>query len=272
MSTEATTPEHKPGGAVSSAKFNRIRPARAVDEIASQIRAELASGTLHVGSRLPSERVLSEQFGVSRNTLREALRSLEHAGLIQLRKGASGGAFISEGSGEAITTGLMDMYHLGSVRPDQLTEARLWLESIVVREACRRRTDEGIAELERNLEEAREAALKRDYTLGAEKHIDFHRILARMTGNPIMVIVMSAVLDVLSHFVSQIGPCDNTFVEPSRRRFMKHFKAGDEDAAVGEMEKCLQRLQRKYLSRLQETVTVARDVRPDSSGDAHSSD
>ncbi len=107
---------------------------------------------------MPSERALSEQFGVSRNTLREALRSLEHAGLVRLQKGASGGAFISEGSDRAIAAGLMDMYHLGAIQPAQLTEARIWLESIIVREACNRATDVDIAELNANIPAAIAAA------------------------------------------------------------------------------------------------------------------
>lgn len=56
--------------------FQPIRSTRAFEEIAAQIRTELAEGRLRVGNRLPSERALSEQFGVSRNTLREALRPL----------------------------------------------------------------------------------------------------------------------------------------------------------------------------------------------------
>ncbi|MFS2051128.1 FadR/GntR family transcriptional regulator [Variovorax sp. CT11-76] len=127
-----------PAADARSAKFQPIRSARAFEEIAQQIRGELSQGRLKVGTRLPSERALSEQFGVSRNTLREALRSLEHAGLIRLQKGASGGAFISGRSGDAIATGLMDMYHMGAIQPAQLTEARIWLESILVREACAR--------------------------------------------------------------------------------------------------------------------------------------
>lgn len=66
--------------------FQPIRSTRAFEEIAAQIRTELAEGRLKVGSRLPSERALSERFGVSRNTLREALRSLEHAGLVRLQR------------------------------------------------------------------------------------------------------------------------------------------------------------------------------------------
>jgi GntR family transcriptional regulator, transcriptional repressor for pyruvate dehydrogenase complex len=233
------------------ALFRPIRPARAFDEIAAQIRAELAEGRLQVGSRLPSERALSEQFGVSRNTLREALRSLEHAGLIRLQKGAHGGAFISERSGDAIIAGLMDMYHLGAIRPAQLTEARIWLEEIIVREACRRATEQDFEALEANVREAEEATRAGNFALRAEKHLEFHRMLARMTGNPIMVIVMDGVLDVLAHFISQIGQQENPHVVPSRRRFMKHLRERDADRAVAEMTQHLKRLQRTYLSRVE---------------------
>jgi GntR family transcriptional repressor for pyruvate dehydrogenase complex len=239
------------------AKFQAIRSPRAFEEIATQIRNELVAGRLKVGSRLPAERTLSEQFGVSRNTLREALRSLEHAGLIRLQKGASGGAFISERSSEVIATGLMDMYHLGAIRPAQLTEARLWLESIIVREACTRATDADIAALHRNIEEAEEAAAAGDFPRRAEKHLEFHRILTRMTGNPIMVIVMNGVLDVLHQYIRSIGEYPNAFVLPSRKRFMKHLEEGDVEGAVAEMDASLKRLQRSYLSHVENAAAEA---------------
>lgn len=228
--------------------FQAIRSTRAFEEIAAQIRSELAQGRLKVGNRLPSERVLSEKFGVSRNTLREALRSLEHAGLVRLQKGASGGAFITEASGTAITTGLLDMYHVGAIQPSQLTEARIWLESIIVREACRRSTPAGLEALRTNIKQAADAMAQGDFNRRAEIHLDFHRILARMTGNPIMVILMDGVLTVLRHFVLSIGDYENAFVLPSRQRFMKFMEAGDAEGAVAEMESSLKRLQRSYLS------------------------
>jgi len=237
--------------AAPSARFKAIRSARAFEEIAQQIRTELAQGRLKVGSKLPSERALSEQFGVSRNTLREALRSLEHAGLIRLQKGASGGAFISGRSGDAIATGLMDMYHMGAIQPTQLTEARIWLESILVREACARATPADIEALNKNIEAAEEATRQDDFPKRAATHLDFHRILARISGNPIMVIVMDGVLDVLAEFIGQIGRYENAYVLPSRRRFLKHLAARDADAAVAEMESVLKRLQRSYMSRVE---------------------
>ncbi len=242
-----------------AAGFSAIRSARAFEEIAAQIRAELAAGRLKVGSRLPSERALSEQFGVSRNTLREALRSLEHAGLIRLQKGASGGAFIAERSGEAVATGLMDLDHVGAIGPAQLTQARIWLESVIVREDCHRATDEDLAALARNVELAAAAQAAGDFDRRVEHHLDFHRILARMTGNPIMVVVMDGLLTVLLHFVRSIGDQHNPYTVPSRKRFLKHMEEGHAEAAVAEMEGMLKRLERAYLSRVE--VPAAAPVR-----------
>ena len=236
--------------AADGSRFETIHSARAFEEIAAQIRSELATGRLKVGSRLPSERALSEQFGVSRNTLREALRSLEHAGLIRLQKGASGGAFISERSGQAVVTGLMDLYHVGKIGPAQLTQARIWVESIIVREACQRATAADLAQLQSNIDAAQAASAAGDFERRAEFHLDFHRILARMTGNPIMVVMMDAMLTVLRHFIRSIGQMDNPYTLPSRRRFMKHMEEGNVDAAVAEMETMLKRLEKAYLSRI----------------------
>ena len=235
---------------VPAAMFRPIRSARAFEEIAQQIRTEVSEGRLKPGSRLPAERTLSEQFGVSRNTLREALRSLEHAGLIRLQRGAAGGAFIGEHNDEAISTSLMDMYHLGAVKPQQLTEARIWLESIIVREACRRAKPADIKTLNTNIDATERALMEGDFLRRVETNLNFHRLLAHMTANPIMVTVMNGVLDVLREFVLKIGNYDNSsYVLPSRRRFMKHFAARDAEAAVIEMESSLKKLQRSYLSR-----------------------
>ena len=244
-------PSSSPLSTAPPSTFQAIRSARAFEDIAAQIRAELAAGRLKVGSRLPSERALSEQFGVSRNTLREALRSLEHAGLIRLQKGASGGAFISERSGDAVVTGLLDLYHVGAIGPAQLTQARIWLESVIVREACQRATADDLLELQRNVDEAEAAHLRGDFERRVERHLEFHRILARMTGNPIMVLMMDGILAVLRHFIQTIGDHHNPYTLPSRRRFLKHMEEGDVAGAVAEMESSLKRLERAYLSRVE---------------------
>ena len=234
-------------------EFRPIRTPRAFEEIAEQIRVELSNRRLRPGDRLPAERLLAEQFGVSRNTLREALRALENAGLLRLQKGASGGAFVRESTGDAIITGLRDMFHLGAIAPEHLTEARVLIESIAVRVACERATAEDIEALNANIAAAERARRdKINFYDQAAIHLDFHRILARATKNPVMLIVMEALLDVMQHFIRAIGQQRNPWVLPSRRRFMKHFEARDSDAAVAEMEQHLERLNRYYLSLLKE--------------------
>lgn len=260
MAKITTSPLSEADSAV-SLNFQPIRSMRAFEEIAAQIRTELSEGRLRVGNRLPSERALSERFGVSRNTLREALRSLEHAGLLRLQKGATGGAFITEVKGETINTSMLDMFHVGAIPPEKLTEARIWIESVVVREACIRAQPVDWQLLRGNIQQAEEAKTTGDFLRRVDTHLEFHRILARMTGNPIMVIVMDGVLAVLRHYVLSIGNYDNAFVLPSRKRFIKFMEARDVEGAVAEMEGSLKRLQQSYLSHAEKT-RLAESTKP----------
>ena len=230
------------------AAFKLVHTPRAFEAIAAQIRAELSAGRLKSGERLPPERDLALRFGVSRNTLREALRSLENAGLLQLRKGATGGAYVRESTADAVVTGMRDMYHLGAISPAHLTEARIWIESSVIRAACERANADDIALLVRNVAQAHAATLADDFYKTAEIHLEFHRLLARATGNPVMMLMMDGVLEVMRQFLDTIGPTQNPYVLPSRRRFMRHLAARDAVAAVAEMEKHLKRLHKHYLS------------------------
>ncbi|MGI4815446.1 MAG: FadR/GntR family transcriptional regulator [Janthinobacterium lividum] len=238
--------------------FTKLRDARMSDEVEAQIRAAVASGKLPIGTKLPAERILAEQLGVSRNTLRLALRALEHAGLIRRQMGASGGAFIQDRSGAAIMAGLVDMYSLGGILPQDLTQARIMYESIIIRLACEKASAADIDALNDNIAAAEEARKSNDFDARIALHIEFHRMLARIAGNSIMVVVMNGVLDIMIRFLQTIGPYSNTFVTPSRRRFMKHFAARDADAAVEEMETLLKRLERTYLSRVPAAMPAAK--------------
>jgi DNA-binding FadR family transcriptional regulator len=232
---------------VSALGFAPIAPQRAFEEIATQIRDLVASGKLRPGDRLPAERDLSVKFNVSRNTLREALRALELSGMIELRKGATGGAFVLPGSSGVVVNGLRDLYHLGAITPQHLTEARIWLSAIVVRVACERLTEEDLLALERNVQAAAAAQKAGNFGARADLHREFHKLLAAATRNPILEITMEGVMEVMRQFVQGIGPSENPYTLPSRRRLLKHLRARDADAAVAEMSKFLERLQAQYL-------------------------
>lgn len=232
--------------------FRPVETRRAFEEIAAQIRGQLARQRLRAGDRLPAERDLATQFGVSRNTLREALRSLEIAGLLELKKGATGGAFIREGGGEAAIAGLADLYHLGTIRPEHLTEARLLIGTEVARLACARRKAEDLAALRKNVEAAEAATAEGDVERRAAVNYEFHRLLARAAQNPVLTILTDALMEMTRHFVEKVGYMPNRYVMPSRRRLLDCLQRRDGEAAAREMATMLKRLQRFHLARVDE--------------------
>lgn len=221
-------------------QFKRVQVDRAADHIARQIREEIGQGRLKPGAKLPAERALAAELGVSRNTLREAVRSLEQAGLVQLRKGAHGGIFVREDNSGFLALGLLDLHRLGGITPRQLIQAHIWIVPVLVREARRLATPEDIAQLERNIDAAQQAADAGEFERKFLLNHEFHRQLARMTGNPIMAALVDGMMQVLVEFIMRIGPQDNAYILTSRRRFMAHFARGDCDAAASEMTQSLQ--------------------------------
>ena len=244
-----------------TAAYEQIRTPRAFEEVTAQLRRRVIHGHLKPGDRLPAERDLALKLGVSRNTVREALRGLEMAGVLRLQKGARGGAFLVAPNGDTVATALQDMFQLGSVTPAQLTEARLFVTESVVRLACERITDETIDELERNVEESFRASEAADYATRSRINLEFHKILARATGNPVFVAVMGGLIAVMQHFVDTLGPPQGNAVFASRRRFISHLRKRDPQAAIAEMTGFLRTTHKRYLSRLEEDASGAAKAR-----------
>lgn len=115
---------------VEALTFVKARRVRSFDDIVDQVRTAIVDGSILAGERLPSERELAEQFGVSRATLREALRALEAVGLIEIRLGAHGGAFATEGALERCVDSLRHLVDVeGAARPQQVQRFRASLHA-----------------------------------------------------------------------------------------------------------------------------------------------
>jgi DNA-binding FadR family transcriptional regulator len=161
--------------------FAPVQVARASSAIADQIRQAIVTGRLSEGARLSPERELAEQFGVSRVTVRDALRSLEAMGLIEVRVGARGGAFVTVPTGSVVAQTMSDMMMLSAVTPEDIVEARLIVELGTVTLACARATDEDLVRL-RELCELGAAELKaKTYT--RERSWEFHSLLGHAAHN-----------------------------------------------------------------------------------------
>jgi len=239
----------KDPGSRPAPRYKRIQTRRAFEEVASQIRDQLSSGALVPGDRLPPERELARQFDLSRNTVREALRSLEMAGILEFRKGMHGGAFVREGHGSAVIAGFTDLFRLGMFEPEHLKEARLLVGMAVTRAACRRATDADITALRANLD-ASDAAVREGRT--AERMrlgLEFHRLLAKGSGNPIYMVLTDALMEVQAELIELglLSPTPNELVMPSRHRITEYVAARDEEKAVAEMERNINNLQLREL-------------------------
>lgn len=156
------------------------------DSIIQYIREVFASGQLNPGEKLGSERELMNAFGVSKSTLREALRVLEAMGIVEIRKGLMGGVFGAQVDMKTTINSIQGFLRFESVSIYDITMVRYLLEPIILRIAIFCHTDEQIEKL---LQIVRESQTIKP-TNRQVKVIGFHRYLTRMTQNPILILMM----------------------------------------------------------------------------------
>jgi GntR family transcriptional repressor for pyruvate dehydrogenase complex len=185
---ETPGPEH--GGAV--AAFGAVRR---------------ASGRLRPGERLPSERELCDVFGVSRATLREALRALEALGVVEVRTGARGGAFAVEPGEDALGSALASLLRFRQATARDLIEFRVSFEGENAAWAARRASAEDVAELQA-LAGRIEAAVAggQAWSRVVELDVAFHVLVARATGNVVRGAIMIGIQDALRRAVIETDP------------------------------------------------------------------
>jgi GntR family transcriptional repressor for pyruvate dehydrogenase complex len=187
--------------------FEPVTAERISAPIAAQIREAILSGKLAPGDRLPTERELTGRFGVSRVTVRDALRALETAGLVEIRVGAAGGAFVTAPSSGIVGQGISDMLMLSQVDPDEIAEARLIMELGTVALAVERATEEDIAELREVAERGSRAVADGDYDPALAR--EFHARLAAAAHNRAIDIVAATFAGPLSmHTVREREPAE----------------------------------------------------------------
>ena len=170
-----------------------IKKTRVAEEVADRIRTLMLDGTFPPGEPLPSERHLAERFGVSRGSIRDALRTLETIGLLETRHGQ--GTFPHELSVERLVAPLASVMAYRSDLQDELLDVRRMFEPAVARVAAVRATGEDLADLQRILETQRQR-LKSGQSAIVEDTA-FHAILARSTRNRVVMSIMATLNDLL---------------------------------------------------------------------------
>jgi len=218
-----------------AATFAPIRTRRAFEEICDRIRAQIAAGTLRPGDKLPPERELAEQLGIGRNALREALRSLEIAGIVRLQKGTKGGAFIQAADAGRMDEVVRDMLSLGTISVAELTEARVHIQDLVVRLACERATAADLDAIAANIDRTEEVTAAGEYLERVECSREFYRLLVAAAHNQVLTMMVRSVTEILMQFVytrvAGGGKPQPRLVE-KRRAFLAALRARDAELAT----------------------------------------
>jgi GntR family transcriptional repressor for pyruvate dehydrogenase complex len=177
------------------------RRGRVSEAIVSRIKDQMSKGRLVAGHKLPAEREMARQFKTSRVSVREAYRSLEDLGVLRIRRGADGGAFIMQVDHEPVLRSLSLVLGLGKTPHQQLTEARMLIEPPIAQLAAIRARKEDLAQLERVLRlEEEEAA--RDTGPFRPTDSRFHRTVADCTRNLPLIVLMNALADLTADVAS----------------------------------------------------------------------
>jgi GntR family transcriptional repressor for pyruvate dehydrogenase complex len=205
------------------------------DQIAESLREAIVSGELARDARLPTEAELAKSFGVSRPTIREALKRLSARNLLRSRRGVAGGNFVSVPSFEQVrsdlsTTSMLLVSHQVFSLSD-LAESRRLLESMCARLAAARRSDADLADLEASL--TRQARTDLSDEEFCEADVAFHRGIVRAAGNPVLDYVMVFALEALhpstNLVINRFRKRDDVIV--LQRRLLAAIRAGKPAAA-----------------------------------------
>jgi DNA-binding FadR family transcriptional regulator len=224
-------------------QFKVIQNRRGFEYILEQIRQSIASGELQPGDRLPPEREMATMFGVSRQGVREALRGLEVAGLVVCRTGPTGGTFVREGDGTAVTRAITDLASLGRISWASIVEARILLTADTIRLACARATGDDFLALEQDID-AVEAMSTQRYTKERAARIStFYQLLAESSHNDVLVTLVHSLTQIFQERMNQVAPLPKTDVIQVRRKITRLMRSGDADAAVAEITAHFKRLE-----------------------------
>ena len=175
--------------------FKQVKQSKAYQDVVDQIQEAIMAGTLKAGCLLPAERELKEKFGISRGTLREALRVLEQKGLIEIRTGVAGGSMVREVNSDNLSDNLGLLIRNRSVSLRDLAEFREGMEGGVAALATQRSTEQDLAQLEGLLREAEGYCNEGEKGWDAFVRTDekIHLALARMSGNQLFIAVLTSV-------------------------------------------------------------------------------
>lgn len=210
----------------------KITRERLYEQVVQQLQELVISGRLQPGDKLPPERQLAEQLGVSRTVIREAIKTLEQRGLVKVLTGS--GTYVSQMDPRIVSESISLLVQQSTSSFDHLNEVRRMLEIEITGFAAERAQLEDIEAMEEAVQEMEDAVanmkgrpdLLEDFV---EADLAFHDALAKAAQNPLLPILLDPISDLLVEFrrLASSGPGAPEDALNYHRKILKYLKARD---------------------------------------------
>ena len=224
-------------------KFTGIVTATLPNQIAERIREAILSGKLKMDDQLPSEEVLAQRFGVSRPTIREALKRLAAENLVHSRRGPSGGTFLKRPQpvevGESLANTVRLLATAGEFTLDDVVEARFRLGSMCCELAAERGQPVQFAAMRDEVAIQRSPAL--DDVGFCASDVRFHQALVGATRNSVLGFLLPALNSALQPVTNLLVYRfrERKIIADQHERIIGALESGNSAAAIGIMrEQC----------------------------------
>ncbi|MFG3614124.1 FadR family transcriptional regulator [Rummeliibacillus sp. G93] len=214
-----------------------------VEQVATQIEQLIESGSWEVGKKIPPEMELMEKFDVSRNTLREAIRALVHAGLLETKQGSGTIVRSTNSLGAALKRYVKKTALL------EILDVRLALEKQAAQLAAEHRTEADLAKLEEYIQLSRQAVKSKDWAQFIELDIRFHKAVVLASTNQLLIDLYEPLLETIYSFVQDLMAMNATFKfeEELHIDLLSAIRGQNKEAAATYVENYMELLRKEII-------------------------
>ncbi len=236
---------------------NTIVKASLSKQIAEQLRAAIVSGQFKIGERLPTEDELAQRFGVSRPSVREALKRLAAQNLVRAKRGPSGGNFVVKPSfgdlAESLSGAATLLVGMGALDIEEIMQARRTLQGSCLALAVNHASAQHIENIEIALQRQQDPTISDEAFCQAD--VAFHRALVDATDNGMLRFVMYTVIEALIPVTNMVVTVvrERSDIISLHRQMLDHLKQGNASELQASMDALLDYLLHKF-----EQASVAR--------------
>ncbi len=221
----------KRGSIEAAGGWMQVRPSKASSEIVAQIRERFFNGAYRPGSRIGTERGLAEQFGVSRLTMRDALRILEASGIVEVKVGKSGGVRIAAPGADRYADALAIQLVLKGVSRAELLEAQIAIEAQAVQLAAARASADDIASMETQLKRVRNT--RDDHNGFVTESQQFHLCVVAASQNRALIAQFQALQHLSRRIIGQTHTASRAAAVVARHEILfQAIAAGNAELAA----------------------------------------